>query len=146
MTWKGKEYGIQNLSLGLAPTPSDPEAFDPSQFSIDPGSWLSSASDLLNPESWFESGQEEERVVRAKPMLALSAGFRPIQPVVLAANMSVRNRDAIARGGWTGGATAGCEAHLCAGAWKRASIEAAKMSCGTRCPSVSACAEGWSLD
>ena len=107
MTWKGKQYGIQNLSLGLAPNATDPEAFDPSQFSIDPGSWLSSASDLLNPESWFESGQDEERVVRAKPMLALSAGFRPIQPVVLAANMSVRNRDAIARGGWTGGATAG---------------------------------------
>lgn len=107
MTWQGKEYGIQNLSLGLAPDPSNPEAFDPTQFSIDPGSWLSSASDFLNPESWFESGQEEERVVRAKPMLALSAGFRPVQPVVLAANISVRNRDAIARGGWTGGATAG---------------------------------------
>ena len=40
-------------------------------------------------------------------MLALSAGFRPVQPVVLAANISVRNREAIARGGWTGGATAG---------------------------------------
>ena len=52
-TWEndleGKEYGIQNLSLGLAPNATDPEAFDPSQFSIDPGSWLSSASDLLNP-------------------------------------------------------------------------------------------------
>ena len=107
MTWQGKEYGIQNLSLGLAPDASNPEVFDPTQFSIDPGSWLSSASDLLNPESWFESGLDVERVVRAKPMLALSAGLRPIRPLVLAANVSVRNRDAIARGGWTGGATAG---------------------------------------
>ena len=40
-------------------------------------------------------------------MLALGGGIRPADPVVLAANITVRNREALSQGGWTGGVSGG---------------------------------------
>ena len=96
MTWNGQEYEVNNIDVSLTD-------FGSSAGAIDPDSWLTGAIDLFDADSWFQTSKEAQRKVSNLPLLALGAGFRPVGPVVLAGNMTVRNKEALSNGGWTGG-------------------------------------------
>ena len=107
MTWNGQEYEVNNIDVSLTD-------FGSSAGAIDPDRWLTSAIDLFDADSWFQTSKEAERKVSNLPLLALGAGFRPVGPVVLAGNMTVRNKEALSNGGWTGGISGGVRI---TGAW-----------------------------
>ena len=100
MTWEGEEYSVNDIDLELT-------SFGSSAGALDPENWLSGAVDVLNAESWFQTSARSTRTVSNRPMLALGGGIRPADPVVLAANITVRNREALSQGGWTGGVSGG---------------------------------------
>ena len=100
MTWEGEEYRVNDIDLELS-------SFGSSDGAIDPENWLSGAVDVLDSETWFQTSDQATRKVSNRPMLALGAGFRPAAPVVLAGNITVRNREALTNGGWTGGVSGG---------------------------------------
>ena len=100
MTWEGEEYSVNNINVSLTP-------FATSDGAIDPDNWLSGAIDVLDAETWFQSSEVAKRKVSNRPMLALGAGFRPMSPVVLAGNLTVRSREALVNGGWSGGVSGG---------------------------------------
>ena len=100
MTWNGQMYSVNDIDLDLS-------TFGSSDAAIDPDSWLSGALDVLDPDTWFQESEEATRVVSNRPMLSLGAGMRPAPPLVVAANMTLRNREALSNGGWSGGISTG---------------------------------------
>jgi len=100
MTWKGREYYIEDIQL-------EETLFGSSNAAINPDEWLSGVVDLLDPETWFDSDTEATRTITTQPMLAIGAGIRPLPWVTVAGNMTLRSRDALSNGGWAGGVTAG---------------------------------------
>lgn len=100
MTWEGEMYSVNDIDLSLS-------SFGSSEGAIDPDNWLSGAIDVLDPETWFQSSESVTRRVSNRPMVALGAGFRPVGPVVVAANITARSREALTNGGWTGGLSGG---------------------------------------
>ena len=61
--------------------------------------WLSGVVDLLDPETWFDSGTEATRAITTQPMLPVGAGIRPLPWVTVVGNMTLRSRDALSNGG-----------------------------------------------
>lgn len=100
MTWEGEEYSVGNIDLTLTD-------FGASTGAVDPDSWLSSAVDILDADTWFQTSEAATRRISNKPMLALGAGMRLAPPLVVAGNLTVRNREALSNGGWTGGVSGG---------------------------------------
>lgn len=100
MTWEGEEYSVGDIDLDLT-------MFGSSQGAIDPENWLSGAVDVLDADTWFQTSESATRKVSNRPMLALGAGFRPVEPLVVAGNITVRNRQALTQGGWSGGLSGG---------------------------------------
>jgi hypothetical protein len=100
MTWEGEEYSVGDIDLTLTD-------FGSSTGAVDPDSWLSSAVDILDADTWFQTSESATRRVSNKPMLALGAGMRIAPPVLVAGNITVRNREALSNGGWSGGLSGG---------------------------------------
>ena len=95
MTWEGETYGVNDIDL-------DVSAFGSSDGAIDPDNWLSGAIDVLDSDTWFQTSESATRRVSNRPLVSVGAGFRPAGPVVVAANLTARSREALP-GGWTGG-------------------------------------------
>ena len=100
MTWEGESYDVNDIDVDLS-------SFGSSDGAIDPNNWLSGAIDVLDADTWFQSSESATRTVSNRPLISLGAGFRPAMPVVVAANLTARSREAMANGGWTGGVSGG---------------------------------------
>lgn len=106
MKWEGEEYSLRDIEIiGI-----DPGSFSSTDFAIDPDNWLEGALGMMSADSsWFVSSAPATRVVSNYPLLAIGAGFRPIRPVVVAANVTARSKEAMNVGGWTAGLTSGVQ-------------------------------------
>ena len=100
MTWQGESYSVNDIDL-------DVSSFGSSDGAIDPDNWLSGAIDVLDADTWFQTSESATRRVSNRPLVSVGAGFRPAGPVVVAANLTARSREALANGGWTGGVSGG---------------------------------------
>ena len=100
MTWEGETYSVNDIDL-------DVSSFGSSDGAIDPDNWLSGAIDVLDADTWFQTSEAATRRVSNRPLVSVGAGFRPAGPVVVAANLTARSREALANGGWTGGVSGG---------------------------------------
>ena len=100
MTWEGEEYSVNDIDVALT-------SFGSSEGAIDPDNWLSGAVDVLDAETWFQTSETATRRVSNRPLVSVGAGLRPAPPVVLAANITARSREALSNGGWTGGISGG---------------------------------------
>ena len=100
MTWEGESYSVNDIDL-------DVSSFGSSDGAIDPDNWLSGAIDVLDADTWFQTSESATRRVSNRPLVSVGAGFRPAGPVVIAANLTARSREALANGGWTGGVSGG---------------------------------------
>ena len=100
MTWEGETYSVNDIDL-------DVSSFGSSDGAIDPDNWLSGAIDVLDADTWFQTSESATRRVSNRPLVSVGAGFRPAGPVVVAANLTARSREALANGGWTGGVSGG---------------------------------------
>ena len=100
MTWEGESYSVNDIDL-------DVSSFGSSDGAIDPDNWLSGAIDVLDADTWFQTSESATRRVSNRPLVSVGAGFRPAGPVVVAANLTARSREALANGGWTGGLSGG---------------------------------------
>jgi len=100
MTWEGESYDVNDIDVDLS-------SFGSSDGAIDPNDWLSGAVDVLDADTWFQSSESATMTVSNRPLISLGAGFRPAMPVVVAANLTARSREAMANGGWTGGVSGG---------------------------------------
>ena len=100
MTWEGESYSVNDIDL-------DVSSFGSSDGAIDPDNWLSGAIDVLDADTWFQTSESATRRVSNRPLVSVGAGFRPAGPVVVAANLTARSREALANGGWTGGVSGG---------------------------------------
>ena len=99
MTWEGEEYSVNDIDVALT-------SFGSSEGAIDPDNWLSGAVDVLDAETWFQTSETATRRVSNRPLVSVGAGLRPAPPVVLAANITARSREALSNGGWRGGISA----------------------------------------
>lgn len=100
MTWEGESYSVNDIDLNVS-------SFGSSDGAIDPDNWLSGAIDVLDADTWFQTSESATRRVSTRPLVSVGAGFRPAGPVVIAANLTARSREALANGGWTGGVSGG---------------------------------------
>lgn len=100
MTWEGETYSVNDIDL-------DVSSFGSSEGAIDPDNWLSGAIDVLDSDTWFQTSESATRRVSNRPLVSVGAGFRPAGPLVVAANLTARSREALANGGWTGGVSGG---------------------------------------
>jgi hypothetical protein len=100
MEWEGATYDVNDLHVGTSNWGSSDAAVDPDQ-------WVSGALQSLSPDAWFTAGDTVIRRVANRPLFSLGGAWMPARAIVFAGHATIRNREALAMGGASGGLALG---------------------------------------
>ena len=126
----------------FAPNAADPEAFDPSQVQLTREVGCLARLTCSIADSWFQTSKEAQRKVSNLPLLALGAGFQACGTGGLGRKHDCAQQRGLVQRWLDGGATSGGVriTGACLGSG-RPTVDADVVR--FRCPSVSACENGW---